>query len=140
MTPKQQRFVDEYLISLNATQAAIRAGYSQNMAKQIGYENLTKPYIAEAIAARRAQEAEKALVTREMVIEGLLREAHDTSKNSSQAARVSALSWLGKHLEMFTDKVSGTVGHYQAKEIPVDQRDPIPRVALTNGSAKPRHT
>ncbi len=40
MTPKQQRFVDEYLIDLNATQAAIRAGYSKKTARAVGSENL----------------------------------------------------------------------------------------------------
>ena len=50
LTPKQQRFVDEYLIDLNATQAAIRAGYSRNSARQMGAENLSKPVIAAAVA------------------------------------------------------------------------------------------
>ncbi len=45
MTPKQTRFIDEYLIDLNATQAAIRAGYSKKTAGQMGTENLSKPYI-----------------------------------------------------------------------------------------------
>jgi phage terminase small subunit len=45
MTPKQTRFIDEYLIDLNATQAAIRAGYSKKTARQMGTENLSKPYI-----------------------------------------------------------------------------------------------
>ncbi len=46
MTKKQKRFVEEYLIDLNATQAAIRAGYSPTTAKEIGCENLTKPNIS----------------------------------------------------------------------------------------------
>ncbi|MFR7383035.1 MAG: terminase small subunit, partial [[Clostridium] leptum] len=45
LTAKQQRFVDEYLIDLNATQAAIRAGYSEKTAFSIGTENLRKPLI-----------------------------------------------------------------------------------------------
>lgn len=45
MTKKQNRFVEEYLIDLNATQAAIRAGYSVNTAQQMGSENLSKPVI-----------------------------------------------------------------------------------------------
>ncbi len=49
LTPKQQLFVDEYLIDLNATKAAIRAGYSEKTAYSIGQENLNKPDIAEAI-------------------------------------------------------------------------------------------
>src|SRR3954469_10551657 len=49
LTPKQRRFVTEYLIDLNATQAAIRAGYSRETAGAIGHENLQKPEIAQAI-------------------------------------------------------------------------------------------
>ena len=55
MTAKQQRFCDEYLISLNATQAAIRAGYSKKTAGVIGDENLKKPYIREYIDKRMAE-------------------------------------------------------------------------------------
>ena len=55
MTDKQRRFVDEYLIDLNATQAAIRAGYSEKTARYIGYENLTKPHISNAIQERMEQ-------------------------------------------------------------------------------------
>ena len=50
MTAKQQLFVDEYLIDLNATQAALRAGYSEKTARSIGAENLSKPDIEKAIA------------------------------------------------------------------------------------------
>lgn len=56
LTSKQQRFVEEYLVDLNATQAAIRAGYSTKTANEIGNENLSKPsirmYIDQAIAER----------------------------------------------------------------------------------------
>jgi len=51
LTDKQRKFVAEYLIDLNATQAAIRAGYSADTARQMGAENLSKPDIAKAIAA-----------------------------------------------------------------------------------------
>ena len=61
MTVKQKMFCDEYLIDLNATQAAIRAGYSKKTARAMGAENLTKPAIREYIA-KRMEEKEKALV------------------------------------------------------------------------------
>ena len=64
LTKKQQRFCDEYLIDLNATQAAIRAGYSPKTARQIGQENLTKPAISEYVAKRMA-EKEDALVAKQ---------------------------------------------------------------------------
>ncbi len=59
LTPKQARFVAEYLIDLNATQAAIRAGYSAKTAKVIGHENLTKPDVAKAVAAAQVRREEK---------------------------------------------------------------------------------
>lgn len=68
LTPKQQRFVDEYLTDLNATQAAIRAGYSENTAKVIGSENLSKPAIAAAIEKARKKTANKLEITRERVL------------------------------------------------------------------------
>ena len=49
LNAKQNRFVEEYLVDLNATKAAIRAGYSERTAEVIGYENLRKPQIQEAI-------------------------------------------------------------------------------------------
>lgn len=61
LTAKQQRFCDEYLIDLNATQAAIRAGYSEKNARNIASENLAKPNIREYIDNRLA-EKEKALI------------------------------------------------------------------------------
>ena len=61
LTAKQQRFCDEYLIDLNATQAAIRAGYSEKNARNIASENLAKPNIREYIHNRLA-EKEKALI------------------------------------------------------------------------------
>lgn len=68
MTPKQQRFVDEYLVDLNATQAAIRSGYSKDTAHSIGHENLSKPEIQAAVAVRRAEIAAKLRVTPEKII------------------------------------------------------------------------
>jgi len=68
MTPKQQRFVLEYLVDLNATQAAIRAGYSAATAEVIGYENLRKPVIASAIAVEREAQAERTNITADAVL------------------------------------------------------------------------
>jgi phage terminase small subunit len=52
LTDLQQRFVEEYAVDCNATQAAIRAGYSRDTARQMGSENLSKPYIREAVDVR----------------------------------------------------------------------------------------
>jgi len=65
---KQQLFVDEYLIDLNATQAAIRAGYSVHTAKEIGCENLSKPNIQEAIAKAMAERSKRTGVNQDRVV------------------------------------------------------------------------
>ncbi|HAV4659052.1 TPA: terminase small subunit [Acinetobacter baumannii] len=68
---KQQRFVDEYLIDRNATQAAIRAGYSAKTATVIGAENLTKPNVLKAIEKGEAELAERTKITQDMVMKEL---------------------------------------------------------------------
>ena len=108
LTPKQQRFVDEYLIDLNATQSAIRAGYSPKTANEQGAQNLAKLSIAEAIKEAQKERQNRTLVTQDDVIRGLLTEAEWQGEGSSHSARVSAWAHLGKHLNMFTDKIDHT--------------------------------
>ncbi len=71
MTPKQARFVEEYLIDPNATQAAIKAGYSKKTARFVGCENLTKPYIAAAIDKAQKARSERTMVTVDRVVQEL---------------------------------------------------------------------
>lgn len=71
LTKKQQLFVDEYLIDLNATQAAIRAGYSVDSARDIGCENLTKPNIQQAIAEQMAERSKRIGVNQDRVVSEL---------------------------------------------------------------------
>lgn len=71
MTPKQSRFVDEYLIDLNATQAAIRAGYSAKTAEWIGPQLLGKTHVAEAIAERMKARAKRTGISQDMVLREL---------------------------------------------------------------------
>ncbi len=68
MTEKQQRFVDEYLIDLNATQAAIRAGYSVKNADKIGSELLGKTRVSEAISERMAQRSRRTGINQDRVV------------------------------------------------------------------------
>ena len=72
LTPKQQRFVEEYLIDLNATQAAIRAGYSEKTAKSVGHENLTKPDIAKAIQEAQNKRTEQTQIDSAYVLKRLV--------------------------------------------------------------------
>ena len=68
LTPRQERFVQEYLIDLNATQAAIRAGYSAKTAEQQGYQLLQKPSVQAAIAARQKEREQRTAVTADRVL------------------------------------------------------------------------
>lgn len=68
LTEKQRRFVDEYLIDLNATQAAIRAGYSVKTADKQGYQLLEKSRVAEAISEKMAERSRRTGVNQDRVV------------------------------------------------------------------------
>lgn len=126
MTEKQKRFADEYLVDLNATQAAIRAGYSENTARQIGQQNLTKldvrAYIDERLEALHNERTADAAEVMEyltsvlrgesrasvVVVEGVgdgCSEARAVSKPPDEKERLKAAELLGKRYGMFTDKI-----------------------------------
>lgn len=129
LTPKQQRFVDEYLIDLNATQAAIRAGYSEKTAGQIGEQNLKKLEIQEAIQQAMNERQQRTQIDQDYVINTIV----DTIERCKQAKPVvdksgepvyienadgeivpaykfdagnvlKGAELLGKHLGMFVDR------------------------------------
>ena len=118
LTPKQALFVKEYLIDLNATQAAIRAGYSNNRADAMGHENLRKPVIASAIQAAMDARSLKVELTAADVLRDInavkadaMRKTYDKDGNEVMANHTAALKALelqGKHLKMFTDKIETT--------------------------------
>ncbi len=112
LTPKQARFVEEYLLDLNATQAAIRAGYSKKTANEQGAQLLAKLSIRQAVAEAQAIRSKRTEITQDEVIQGLKKEATLEGEGSSHSARVSAWAHLGKHLGMFTDNLNlgGSVG------------------------------
>jgi phage terminase small subunit len=75
LTPKQQRFVEEYLVDLNATQAAVRAGYSEKTANQQGSRLLANVGVAQAIQSKQAKRLERAGIDAEWVLQRLALEA-----------------------------------------------------------------
>ena len=109
LTPRQQRFVDEYLIDLNAIQAAIRAGYSKRTAKSTGQENTTKPAIAHAIALAQAERAKRTHIAQDDVIAGLLAETVVSGERGQAGARVRAWELLGKHVGLWKDQPAADV-------------------------------
>ncbi|MXP42970.1 terminase small subunit [Allopontixanthobacter sediminis] len=129
LTAKQQRFVDEYLIDLNATQAALRAGYSEKTSYSIGQENLNKPEIAQIIQKAMDARSERTEITADYVLAGIQEIAERclqrspvmegygkerTQATDGEGRHVwafdatganKAFENLGKHLKLFTDKV-----------------------------------
>jgi len=124
LTAKQEAFCEEYMIDLNATQAAIRAGYKEDNAKQMGTENLSKPIVADYIAELKAERSNRTLVDADYVINGLL-EVHkrclqaepvmvrgdDGMEESGEfkfehSGANKSLELLGKHLGIFTDNLN----------------------------------
>lgn len=99
LTPKQAAFVHEYLIDLNATQAAIRAGYKEKNARAMAAENLTKPDIQKAIQEARDAREKRSMITVEWVLAQIASIAQD--EEAQQRDRLKALELLGKHLGMW---------------------------------------
>ena len=126
LTAKQQRFCDEYLIDLNATQAAIRAGYSKKTAGSISTENMQKPAIKEYIEERMAEKEKNLIADQDevlkyltavlrgetrssvVVVEGtgaLGSEAREMQKAPDEKERLKAAELLGKRYSLFKDSV-----------------------------------
>lgn len=130
MTAKQKRFCDEYLIDLNATQAAIRSGYSEKTANRIATENLSKPVIKEYIAERMAEKESQLIADQDevlkyltsvmrgesqseiVVVEGVgdgMSEARAMQKAPDERERLKAAELLGKRYGLYTEKVEQQV-------------------------------
>ena len=101
--------MEEYLVDLNGTQAAIRAGYSPKAAHVQASRLLSKTKVADAIAEKQAKAQRRTEITVDAVLEGLRREA--TAEHNSGATRVHAWTQLAKALGMFYQnvQVTGTI-------------------------------
>ena len=98
-TPKQKRFIEEYAVDLNATQAAVRAGYAKKTAYSQGQRLLKNVEVEAAIQATLVEVSKRVEVTVDDVVAGLWAEA-EGKEDSTAGSRVAALAHLGKHLGM----------------------------------------
>lgn len=123
LTQKQQRFVDEYIISGNATQAAIKAGYSKKTARFVGAENLTKPNIKDELEKRNAEIKSQKTMDMQEVMERLAAiargetvEQQVTNKGTvvevepKTSDQIRAMELIGKRYGAWTDKKEVTGG------------------------------
>ena len=126
LTAKQQRFCDEYLIDLNATQAAIRAGYSKKTAYAIGDENLKKPEIKNQIDKRMAEKEAALIADQDEVLKYLTEVMRGKSSASvlardelgadrviakppDEKERLKAAELLGKRYGLYKDTVNEVI-------------------------------
>lgn len=126
LTIKQKRFADEYIISGNATQSAIKAGYAEKAAYQMGAENLKKPQIKAYIEERLKQIDDRQIAKQEEVLKYLtsvvrgqsrsavvvvegegdgVSSARLVNKPPDEKEKLKAAELLGKRYKLFTDKV-----------------------------------
>jgi phage terminase small subunit len=130
LTPKQSVFINEYLTDLNATQAAIRAGYSHKTAAVIGLENLRKPLITDAITKAQAERSKRTEITQDSVlldISAIKKNAMQmiVDKDGNQAmldknAALKSCELLGKHLGIFTDRFQVTTTAISIENLLID--------------------
>lgn len=119
LTNKQKMFCKEYIVDLNATQAAIRAEYSEKTAKVIGAENLTKPYLQEYIQKLMDERSQKVEIKAEDVLNDIL-DTRNTCRdnmlridetgnqiidNTALNGRNKSNEMLARHLQLFNDKL-----------------------------------
>lgn len=122
LTLKQKKFADEYIISGNATEAAIKAGYSKNSARSMGNENLTKPDIKLYIDEKMKELEDKAVASQQEVLEYLTRVMRGEEKEAVLANsgdfkqevreisvgakdRLKAAELIGKRYSLWTERL-----------------------------------
>lgn len=129
LTKKQKRFVEEYLVDLNATQAAIRAGYSTQTAYSIGDENLKKPEIKNAIEKALAERSRRTGVNADRVILELAKIAF---VNPTDVINMDEATVRGEANREDTAAIASV----KVKRIPTDDGDIVEREVRTYDKIK----
>lgn len=104
LTPKQRRFVNEYLIDLNGSAAATRAGYSAKSAKRIAWQLLERTEVKTEVQRRMDARADRTEITADEVLKDIRRVGGKAEDAEDWGAALKSLELQGKHLKMFTDK------------------------------------
>jgi hypothetical protein len=136
LNDKQRRFVEEYLVDCNATQAAIRAGYSANTAAVIGHDNLRKPEIAKAVQEAQEDRRNNSAVSGAYVIERLGEIARANGENGPSSVQVSALKLLGDYYGLWKGEGLKDERKQSDPEPVADNLDPADAVRLYREETK----
>ncbi|MEI8033733.1 MAG: terminase small subunit [Chlorobiaceae bacterium] len=104
LTPKQEMFCREYLVDLNGTQAAIRAGYSAKTAHPQAARALSNVTVKSRIDALKAEREAVVGITAEYVLRGIKETTEEARASGEKAVALKGYELLGRHLVMFTDK------------------------------------
>jgi hypothetical protein len=130
LTPKQQRFVQEYLQDHNGTQAAIRTGYSAKTAKQQGSRLLADPRIQAAVRAGQKKVAKKAEVTVDSLMAELEQARKLALKEKQASAAVTATMGKGKLAGLLVEKHkhSGAIGTYDLSKLSDHELDRLEQI------------
>lgn len=131
LTEKQKRFCEEYMIDLNATQAAIRAGYSENSAKEIGYECLTKPHVQEYLSELKRQRSESLGVDSEWVMKRL-KAISDRCMQAEPVMIYNGSEWIESGEYKFDSSGANKATEMLAKHVGFFEKD--------NNQSKPKQT
>lgn len=129
LTQKQQDFVYEYLKSGNATDAAIKAGYSEKTSYSIGQENLNKPVIAEEINKRRSEVVKKHNIDVDWIVTQL-KENHELAREFGEISNSNkAIELIGKTkiVSAFEKEVQAEVNLHQSRDVK-DLKDELKRI------------
>lgn len=119
LNPKRAEFVRQYLVDLNGTQAAIRAGYSPKTARQQADQLLSKLDVREAVAKAQAEKASEVGRTAQDVLKDIMECTTQAREDGDLKTALKGLELQGKHLGMFTDKLnlSGAVDFHGIVEV-----------------------
>lgn len=104
LTPKERRFVHEYLVDMSQGKAALRAGYSEHTCNEIAYELMRRPRVKRAIERAVAEQQLRLLISADQVLLSIQRVGHKAEKKHEYTAALRAFELLAKHYKLLTDK------------------------------------
>jgi phage terminase small subunit len=104
LTPKQEMFCKEYIVDMNGTQAAIRAGYSAKTANEQASDLLAKPNIKQYVQSLMDERSKRTEINADYVLNGIKEATEALKKDSKHSETFKGYELLGKHLKLFTDK------------------------------------